>query len=97
MGQDYHIFRDLVMSERTYLKDLELMQSVSEVFVQWIYRHIVSFLLYFTFYPQWFHNDVAKEPSRCGEMLALLLAVSEPLIECHRSFLIDIEYLLYIW
>lgn len=29
MNQDYYVFRDLVMSERTYLKDLESMRDVS--------------------------------------------------------------------
>ncbi|KAJ6222518.1 hypothetical protein RDWZM_001063 [Blomia tropicalis] len=72
MNQDYYVFRDLVMSERTFLKDLELMHS-------------------------WFKNDVAKEPSRSSEILSLLFNVSEPLIDLHRSFLTDIEYLLYIW
>lgn len=28
MNQDYYVFRDLVMAERTYLKDFELMQRV---------------------------------------------------------------------
>lgn len=29
MNQDYYVFRDLVMSERTYLKDFELMRNAS--------------------------------------------------------------------
>lgn len=29
MNQDYYVFRDLVMSERTFLKDLESMRDVS--------------------------------------------------------------------
>lgn len=31
MNQDYYVFRDLVMSERTYLKDLESMRDVTDL------------------------------------------------------------------
>lgn len=79
------------MTERTYKKDLEVINLVS--------RFIDINLIYYFWsnYFQWFRDEVSKEDSMPEETLTLLFSHIDPLYELHTSFLKDIEQRMATW
>ena len=87
----YFIAKEILMTERTYKKDLEVINLVS--------RFIDINLIYYFWsnYFQWFRDEVSKEDSMPEETLTLLFSHIDPLYELHTSFLKDIEQRMATW
>ena len=79
------------MTERTYKKDLEVINLViySDEFVPVLYWPLLP--------PQWFRDEVSKEDNMPEETLTLLFSHIDPLYELHATFLKDIEQRMATW
>ena len=79
------------MTERTYKKDLEVINLV-------IYCNDLELCLYLPLLPpQWFRDEVSKEDNMPEETLTLLFSHIDPLYELHAAFLKDIEQRMATW
>ena len=77
------------MTERTYKKDLEVINLVR--FKSISAQPLTSILF------QCFRDDVSKEDSMPEETLTLLFSHIDPLYELHAAFLKDIEQRMATW
>ena len=91
------------MTERTYKKDLEIINLVSEVmkcfelhYLNNIFRHIALPYLNSNSL-QWFRDEVSKEEDMPEDLLTLLFSHVDPIYELHCSFLKDIEQRMATW
>ena len=87
----YFIAKEILMTERTYKKDLEVINLV-------IYCNDLQLCLYLPLLPpQWFRDEVSKEDNMPEETLTLLFSHIDPLYELHAAFLKDIEQRMATW
>ena len=80
------------MTERTYKKDLEVINLVSEANISVFFEFILS-----PYSIQWFRDEVSKEDSMPEDTLTLLFSHIDPLYELHAAFLKDIEQRMATW
>lgn len=80
------------MSERTFKKDIELINTVSDIIKLILNENLNNYF----FAIKWFRDDVGKDEKRPAE-LSLLFSAAEPLLESHQKFLHQIEQTLSAW
>ena len=88
----YYIAKELLMTERTYKKDLEVIDLVRRT------RHpVLSDYWPIPIVFQWFRDELSKEEYMPEEVLTLLFNHVDPLYEHHTLLLKDMEHRLAAW
>lgn len=84
------------MTERTYRKDLEVINFVSVIntFTEKKYIHILLLIIH-----QWLRDELSKEDDDIGQIEAvnMLLNLIDPIYDAHSAFLKDVEMRLNNW
>lgn len=81
------------MTERTYRKDLEVINFVSYINL----KYKIKLLYIFDF--QWLRDEMSKEDDEMGQIEAInmLLNLIDPIYDAHSIFLKDVEMRLNNW
>lgn len=90
----YFLAKELLMTERTYKKDLDVINTVRRT-KHFIHRRVQTlFLTFFSFFLQWFREELTPEDL---ENLQPLFQYFESMLEHHSVFLRDLEHRILLW